>query len=552
MLISWWLGPLARSQLRGVLRLAAVALLSAVAGTVLAAWLVGGTARELAAPAAVAGLGVLVAGLVTLALGALAGFAGIGLAALVFLGTATPLVTGTDPVLLSRPWQLMSGGTPPGTTLDALEAVALHEGTGLIRALAILGSWASIAVAVVALSRRDRGQEAGRRRWRLHVAAVVLPAAALAVVLVSMVGSDRVGEAATPASRATTTECVAAGPIESVADLNRVATQVRGGPEFQGADVGADVLLQDGRRLWLFGDTLRTEGRSGQRFVRNSMLLFDDACLHVVLPADGGALVPDRAGRAGAAAVGYWPMSVAVAHRPGYDLVAVMTQRVRTTGQGAFDFENLGPAVAVFLVPRGETPQLLGVEDLGPDSTEPARPVWGAAAAVADGWLYLYGTATTGEELVFGRSLHVARVRPEQVLEPSAWRYWDGRRWTREAADAAALIDAEGGTSQTLSVFGRDGRWFALSKRDDFVGHQLTLWSAPAPWGPFDEGRSVGELPSDAATGELRYMPLAHPDLLPRPGTVVVSYSRNRTDVGQVVDDPFLYRPRFLRVRLPE
>ena len=46
-------------------------------------------------------------------------------------------------------------------------------------------------------------------------------------------------------------------------------------------------------------------------------------------------------------------------------------------------------------------------------------------------------------------------------------------------------------------------------------------------------------------------MPLAHPWLLPRRATMVVSYSRNRLDPAEVVADPLLYRPGFLRVRLP-
>jgi len=244
-------------------------------------------------------------------------------------------------------------------------------------------------------------------------------------------------------------------------------------------------------------------------------------------------------------------MSVVAEHRPGYDLVAVMLQRVRTTGTSAFDFENLGAAVAVFVVAVGETPQLLGVRDVGADSADPARPTWGAAAALDDGWLYLYGTARPGTDLVFGHSLQVARVRPEQVLDDRSWRYWDGSDWAADMDSAVELVPAEGGTSQTLSVFEQDGTWYALSKRDEFLGTDITVWSAPAPWGPFDGGVAVAALPSDAAAGQLRYMPLAHPDLLPRPGTVVVSYSRNRTDVDQIIENPRLYRPRFLRVRLP-
>ena len=165
--------------------------------------------------------------------------------------------------------------------------------------------------------------------------------------------------------------------------------------------------------------------------------------------------------------------------------------------------------------------------------------------------MYLYGTSTPGTPYVFGSSLQVARVPVDDVFDQGAWRYWDGGAWVTESDAAAELIPAVGGVSQTLSVFELDGTWYALSKRNDFLGTDVVAWTAPSPTGPFDGGESLAPLPSDPFTGESTYMPLAHPDLLPRPGTVVVSYSRNRTDLGSVLEDPLLYRIRFLRVELP-
>lgn len=347
---------------------------------------------------------------------------------------------------------------------------------------------------------------------------------------------------------ATETACLPFEPVTTVDDLNGLVNGLRGGQEFQGADVGADVTLQDGRRLWVFGDTLRSADFVGQRFVRNSMLVFGDDCADVVLPADRGALVPDRED-----GVGYWPMSIAKVERAGYDLVGLGMQRVRGAAapDGANAFENLGSSIALFVVPRGRTPQLLSVQDIGPDSPDTSRPAWAAATAVSDDWIYLYGTAHPDEPLVFGFSLQVARVRPDDLQDTSRWRYWDGRRWQPRAADAAVLIPAQGGVSQTLSVFERDGRWYAVSKRDEFLGTDLVIWSAPGPTGPFTASAPVAKIPSDEETGQLRYMPLAHPDLLPEKGSIIVSYSQNQTDVSKVVKDPFLYRPRFLRVPLP-
>jgi hypothetical protein len=389
------------------------------------------------------------------------------------------------------------------------------------------------------------------RLWRARVVLSVVPVAVATLAVASFVPRDDVAASAEVTSVASETPCLSTGEVTSVADLNRIAGHLRGGPAFQGADVGADATMLDGRLLMVFGDTLRSPAFSGQRFVRNSMLVFGPDCIRTVLPADHGALIPDRPSATGHP-VGYWPMSVARVSRPGYDLVAVTAQRVRSTGDDTFDFETLGPAVAVFVVAPGEAPQLVDVRDVGPDSTDPDLPTWGAATAVHGGWLYLYGTANPRQDYVFGFSLRVARVRPDDVLDRSAWRFWDGRGWSRSSADAVELIAAEGGTSQTLSVFEQDGTWYALSKRDEYLGTDVVVWSAPTPQGPFDYGQSVATLPSDAATGQLRYMPLAHPDLLPRPGTMVVSYSRNRTDIEDVIDNPFLYRPHFLRVRMPD
>ncbi|MCW2857780.1 MAG: hypothetical protein JWR52_3395 [Marmoricola sp.] len=335
--------------------------------------------------------------------------------------------------------------------------------------------------------------------------------------------------------------------MDSVAALNRFVERVRAAPGFAGGDVGASVELQDGRRIFVFGDTLRSASFAGQRFVHNSMLVFGPGCGRVVLPRDHGALIPDRADH-----VGYWPMSIARIQGQGYDLVGVGVQRVRSGATGdPFSFEVLGPALATFVVPVGGTPRLVSVRDVGADDANTERPMWGAAAVVDSGWVYLYGTSRSPQARLQGFDLRVARTRPAQLADPRAWSYWDGRTWQPQAAAAAVLIGSRGGVSQTLSVFRQGRSWYVVSKKDEVLGSDLTIWTASSPTGPFVAAPAAASIPSDAVTGTLRYMPLAHPELLPIPGTVVVSYSENNTDLTVVQDDPRRYRPRFLRVALP-
>jgi hypothetical protein len=315
-----------------------------------------------------------------------------------------------------------------------------------------------------------------------------------------------------------------------------------------GADIATGVRLPGDDMLVAFGDTILDSLGTSPANVRNSLLAFseDRACL--VLGHDGSAFVADRAD-----GVGYWPTSLADATHPGVAVeptAAMFAQRVRETTDGGF--VNLGPALAEVVPDHHGIPQVVSVTDIGGDDPSRKRIGWGAASWRADdGNIYIYGTANPETDLVFGWSLHVARVRAEQVFDVSAWQYWDGQAWGDDPAASATLIPAVGGVSQTLSVFAEDGMWYAVSKQDDYLGSEIVVWSAPGPMGPFVSSGSVASRPSDVAGGILRYAVVAHPTLYPQDGTVVVSISQNTTDETALERDPTIYRPEFLRVPLP-
>ncbi len=336
--------------------------------------------------------------------------------------------------------------------------------------------------------------------------------------------------------------CYPTGPVDTVAGLNRFARSAAGVEGFRGADIGVDVLLPDGRRLWFFGDTLQSASGEDDHLVRNSILVTVPGCARLVEVHPDESPIPDRSD-----GVGYWPMS---AFHTG-DEVYVLAQRVRTISSDPWGFEILGSSVAVFTVPDRGPPVLSGVTDLGADQPDPSEPVWGAAIARAGGWVYIYATSTRPLAGTHGFALRVARTRPSDLADRSAWVFWDGMSWTPDEEQAVAVIGEVGGVSQTLSVFRSRGRWWALSKRNEFLGTDLAVWPATRPQGPFGAPDVLFRIPC-GDPGEVQYMPLAHPELLPRPGTVVVSWSRNNLDLAAVCSDPTLYRPEFRRVRLPD
>lgn len=554
-------GPVAGDLRHGLRRAAVVEALSVGSGALIglvalhdAGW------ASVLVPALVAGT----AAAFTFGLEALFGWAGLGLTVALFFATGAPVLARVDPYLVGEPWSTLAGLGVPGSGVEAAIAAGT-EGEVATGQVAVLLVWLLSSLLVITLARavrrrrhvpepvgdEDLGELAGTRAWRVRVLGAVAPLTVAMLALAVVVPRAEVAAAPRLTSLAASSECVRAGSVRSVDDLNRIA-RLRGTDDFRGGDVGADALLQDDRRVWLFGDTLRG-GTTGPTYVRNSMLVTDGRCLRAVVPATGGALIPDRPG-GGDHPVGHWPMSTLVDHRTGYDLLYVTTQRVRTTGSGAFDFENLGLSVAVFVVPVGGTPQLLDQRDIGPDRTGREHTTWGAATTLVgtgrDRWVYVYGTANPGTDQAWGYSLRVARVRPDDLVHRSRWRYWDGSGWSRSEADASEMIPARDGVSQTLSVFTRGDRWYALSKRNDLLGSDITVWTADSPTGPWSSGEAVAKV-DQGETGQVRYMPLAHPTLFPEDGSVVASYSTNDTDSSRVLEDPLRYRPHFVRVPLP-
>jgi hypothetical protein len=545
--ISLLRGPHTATRRHGVVRVGVVLGLAMLTGV--GALLVTGDDGV----AVVAAMAVSAAGLSALAAATLFGVLGIAVAAVGLVVAGIPVVRAGDTLLLSDEVRQALDGTVIGAVAEALRTtgtpqlaswpvgvLALWNVLGL--AALVAGRWASTA------PEGGRDRTTGKRHlavprlWRLSITATIT----VVIVAAGVARGTATIEPVQPthlASLASETSCVDTGTVNGVRGLNKV-TRLRGNREFRGGDVGVEARLQDGRLFWLFGDTLRGEDGAAD-LVRNSVLVVEPGCLRVVRAAGGGAVIPDRDD-----GVGYWPMSVTVDRNRGYDLVTVFAQRVRTIGAGVFDFEVLGPTAAKFLVPVGGPPQLVTVRDLGVDDTDVERPMWGAASLVDDGWLYVYGTSRRAEIPSFGFGLSVARVRPDKVLQLRSWEFWDGDSWAADG-DGFRLIEPVGGVSETLSVFRRGPTWYAFSKRDEFLGRDLVFWTASSPTGPFTAQPPTADLPSDLAEGELRYMPLAHPDLFSSPGSIIVSYSRNRTEFGAVIDDPLQYRPRFLKLPLP-
>jgi hypothetical protein len=358
------------------------------------------------------------------------------------------------------------------------------------------------------------------------------------------------GTSAAPAYRLTA-DCPKPERIAGldVGFLNRVVKKADL-PAWQAADIGASARLSDGRLVWLFGDTLRDAATYSPDLVGNSMLITSGACAAQVMAADDGPVIPDA--REG---VVLWPMSVVVLDArhleaaKGYDeVIVVLCARTRRGMGGNMDFTFLGTSAAVFGIGRDGVPQLGDVMELSPDDEDERQVNWGAASTVHGGWMYVYGTRLTGHD--FGRELYVCRAPVAAPNDRKRWQFWDGRRWQSDRLAARAILPGQGGVSQTLSVDVVDGQFVAVSKRDGDLGDFVYEWIAPGPTGPWTPRQGVAA-PSGFDTGQLKYAPLAHPEIDLADGNLLVSISRNTTDPAMLLEHPEMGRPVFAEVERP-
>ncbi|GAB3624908.1 hypothetical protein GCM10027418_29930 [Mariniluteicoccus endophyticus] len=122
-----------------------------------------------------------------------------------------------------------------------------------------------------------------------------------------------------------------------------------------------------------------------------------------------------------------------------------------------------------------------------------------ATFARDDEWVYLIGT-TNGRH----GSAYLARMRPDEVDRVPAYRYWDGKDWTRSARAAAPIFNGPVGEMSVTFHTGM-GKWLAMHLDEDQAS--IVLRSADQITGPW----TAGEVAASAAQYPALYGGYIHP-----------------------------------------
>ncbi len=227
--------------------------------------------------------------------------------------------------------------------------------------------------------------------------------------------------------------------------------------------------------------------------------------------------------------------------------------RIRNVSEEAFGFREIGNTL--IKIPAGSKPPFYnyqqwdtpffiedGENDIGSFGAGIFVNTKSAGAPSPDGFVYIYGVRGKAKNLL------VARVKPEDFERFERWRFWDGKAWNSNMNKAATLTDA---VSNELSVSPLpDGR-YALVFQVGGIGTTVGLRLGASPTGPFGPIIKIWDSSKDAEEKTyVMYNAKVHPSLSSR-AELLISYNVNSVEfIKDLKKNPYLYRPRFVRVKL--
>lgn len=317
------------------------------------------------------------------------------------------------------------------------------------------------------------------------------------------------------------------------------AQSVAPAPEFEdnfnrdngwtGADGTYSIPMGEDLTLWLFSDTFFgpiVEGRrDGFEMVNNSLAIQRGEEVEFLQAPTFRP--PDKVGW-------FWMMDATYNGE-----FEVLLGQFAKDGGGIFGFKQVGTWYARFALdyPRNRAKVLEYKKLPHFRSRKDELVAWGSAIYDDPVWTYIFGTHDVGPV----RNYVVARVPRGRMRELGAWRFYDGKGWTKDVWAVKSLF--EGASNESSVHRTQDGGFFCVGSRHEPFGSKIVGRYAPSMFGPWSEEMILHTAP-EVKDKLFSYNAKAHPELS-HSGRLLISYNLNTTDLAQVVNDSDIYRPRF-------
>ena len=169
-----------------------------------------------------------------------------------------------------------------------------------------------------------------------------------------------------------------------------------------------------------------------------------------------------------------------------------------------------------------------------------------------DGYIYVYGMQDIAPGV---RHLVVSRTRPEHIADFDKYEFFDGKGWSKDIYDSAAIADDLSSEMSVMPIdFGKDEGRYAFIYSAGGVSDCVMKKVADAPWGPFGETKQIyamnriDDLVPDGLKKVYQYNAKAHFNVAEE-DEMLISYNVNCMDYESHLKNGNVYRPRFLRYK---
>jgi hypothetical protein len=322
-----------------------------------------------------------------------------------------------------------------------------------------------------------------------------------------------------------------------------------------GGDAAGSVLLDHGRVLWLFGDSLLGKISQGHRHI--------DAMVHNTIAIQSGstpqnsrmeffhggnALMPQAFIRPKSLKEWLWLSGGAIRNING--LYLFMPRITNASGPKGWNFRVQGMVLGRVRNPE-EPPNFWKIHQFGMPwfrgEESGKERSFGASILQAGPWVYIYGFEC--EKSTGNRCLLIARTRDASLENFGAWEFLANGAWVRDFKKASPQADHLG-TEFSVSWLPGLHRYVLVYTKDG-LSDKIIMRSSPSPSGPWSDPITIFKIPNFShSRGTFCYAAKAHPELARGDDKMVISYICNNSNLHRLIKDPGTYVPRFIEVQL--
>ena len=321
-----------------------------------------------------------------------------------------------------------------------------------------------------------------------------------------------------------------------------------------GADGAYSTALGESRFLWLFGDTLVGEVKEGRRIIAgmvpNSIGIqmgneFQSASIHF-FPDSGSApfLKPEEG-------LGwFWPYH---ALRTSEGLYLFLLQLERSDIPPPFGFRLLSTWLGHVRNPD-EAPQhwIISMHKI---PWANAQRQFGSFVLVKEGYCYIYGTVAGKVKGQISWNMILARAPIGRLADFNSWLFFSEGEWIADV-DRAERICENVATEFSVSYQPLLNQYVLVYTERGFSEHSNSsvIRLSPNLHGPWTDSIPVYRcLETQRDPRICCYAAKGHPEIALSPEELILTYVATSCDGDlKILEDPSLYRPRFLRIRFAE